>query len=198
MGKKSITDQVFDLRFQAKMMQSQSKRSMKEHKSLIKKVKKSMRDGQHEIAAIHAQSAIGKKGEALNLLRLGARIEFVASQLQGMTQMQDVTRQMGKMTSSLSKAISSMNTEKVAAVMDKFETQVGELSTMSEFTSMTMSEQQVGTTSQTSVDQLLSACAAEEGIELAQGMGMPGTATSIGATGVGEQEDPTLARFSKL
>lgn len=66
-----------------------------------------------EGAKIYASNAIRKKNEALNLLRLGSRIDAVASRVQTAVTMRRVTQSMAGVVKGLDKAMSSMNLEQV-------------------------------------------------------------------------------------
>lgn len=74
-----------------------------------------------EGAKIYAQNAIRKKNEALNLLRLSSKIDAVASRVQTAVTMRKVTTSMAGVVKGMDSAMSSMNLEKISAVMDKFE-----------------------------------------------------------------------------
>ena len=64
-----------------------------------------MKAGRNEIARIHAQNAIRKQNETLNLYRLASRIDAVASRVQTATTMKQVTRNMLQVTKSMDMAL---------------------------------------------------------------------------------------------
>lgn len=78
------------------------------------KLKKALEQGNAEGARIHAESAIRKKNEALNYLRLAARIDGVASQVQTAVSMRSVSQSMGQVVKSLDKALAQNNLEQVS------------------------------------------------------------------------------------
>ena len=53
-----------------------------EEKAEKTKLKKAIEKGNMEVARIHAENAIRKKNESLNLLRTSARVDAVASRVQ--------------------------------------------------------------------------------------------------------------------
>ncbi|KFV40959.1 Charged multivesicular body protein 1a, partial [Gavia stellata] len=80
-----------------------------------------------ECARVYAENAIRKKNEGLNWLRMSSRVDAVASKVQTAVTMKGVTKNMAQVTKALDKALSSMDLQKVSAVMDKFEQQVQNL-----------------------------------------------------------------------
>lgn len=65
-------------------------------------------------AKIYASNAIRKKNEALNYLRLGSRIDAVASRVETAVTMRGVTSSMGSVVKGMDKAMQSMNLEMVS------------------------------------------------------------------------------------
>jgi len=66
-----------------------------------------------DIAKIYAQNAIRKQNEKLNLLRLGSRIDAVASRVQTAVTMRQVTGSMGQVVRGMEGAMKAMDLEKV-------------------------------------------------------------------------------------
>uniref|UniRef100_A0A8C0TZC2 Charged multivesicular body protein 1A n=1 Tax=Cyanistes caeruleus TaxID=156563 RepID=A0A8C0TZC2_CYACU len=91
------------------------------------KVKKALQQKNVECARVYAENAIRKKNEGLNWLRMASRVDAVASKVQTAVTMKGVTKNMAQVTKALDKALSSMDLQKVSAVMDKFEQQVQNL-----------------------------------------------------------------------
>lgn len=71
-------------------MQLNAKKSAKEELAEKNKVKKSIQQGNLEIAKIYAENAIRKKSEHINYLRLSARIDAVAARVQTAVTMKKV------------------------------------------------------------------------------------------------------------
>ena len=78
------------------------------------KLKKAIQQGNMEGARIYAENAIRKKTESLNLLRLGSRIDAVASRVQTAVTMRAVTGSMSSVVKGMDSAMASMNLEKVS------------------------------------------------------------------------------------
>ena len=74
-----------------------------------------------EVARIHAQNAIRKKNESLNMLRLAAKMDAVASKLDTAVRSQEISQNMKEMVPELDKVIMSMQPEEMAENMDQFE-----------------------------------------------------------------------------
>ena len=69
--------------------------------------------GNNDGARIYASNAIRKKSEALNLLRLGSRIDAVASRVETAVTMRQVTGNMATVVKGMDKAMETMNLERV-------------------------------------------------------------------------------------
>ena len=67
-----------------------------------------------DIAKIYAQNAIRKQNEKLNLLRLGSRIDAVASRVQTAVTMRQVTGSMAGVVRGMEGAMKAMDLEKVS------------------------------------------------------------------------------------
>jgi charged multivesicular body protein 1 len=72
-----------------------------------------MKQGHNDIARIHAQNAVRKQTEKLNLLQLSSRVDAVAGRVQTAVTMRQVTGNMQKVVKSMDVAMKSMNLERV-------------------------------------------------------------------------------------
>ena len=126
-----------------------------------------MEKGNMEGARIHAQNAIRNKTQALNYLRLGARIDSVASKLESAIKMQQVTKTMGSVVKGMDKALASMNIEQISAVMEKFEQQFEDMDVKSEYIEGAMSGATSGVMPEEQVDSLMQQVADEHGLKMA-------------------------------
>jgi charged multivesicular body protein 1 len=105
--------QLFNLKFTAKQLERQSKKSTKEEAQDKAKLKKAIQQGNVEGAKIYAANAIRKKNESLNLLRLASRIDATAARVQTAVTMKKVTNNMTQVVRGMEKAMQSMNLETV-------------------------------------------------------------------------------------
>jgi division protein CdvB (Snf7/Vps24/ESCRT-III family) len=80
---------------------------------LIQKMWQAIQQGHSDIAKIYAQNAIRKQNERLNLLRLGSRIDAVASRVQTAVTMRQVTGSMMNVVKGMDQAMKAMDLEKV-------------------------------------------------------------------------------------
>lgn len=80
-----------------------------------------------EGARIYAQNAIREKNQSLNYLRLGSRIDAVASRLETAIQMQNINKAMVQTVKGMTSAMKSMKVEQIANTMDQFEKQFEEM-----------------------------------------------------------------------
>lgn len=63
-------------------MERNSKKCEKEERLEKQKIKKAIQKGNSEVARVHAENAIRQKNEALNYLKMSARVDAVASRVQ--------------------------------------------------------------------------------------------------------------------
>ncbi len=72
-----------------------------------------LQQGNQEGARIYAANAIRKKTEGLNFLRLGSRIDAVASRVETAVTMRTVSKNMGLVVRDMDRAMETMNLERV-------------------------------------------------------------------------------------
>jgi len=91
--KPSIDETLFNLRFARKQLDKQAAKAEKQQKVEQNKVKKALQEGpdRHEFAMLYAESAIRKKNECLNYMRLSAKLDAVSSRLKTASAMQNVS-----------------------------------------------------------------------------------------------------------
>lgn len=123
----SIEDIIFNLRLTNKQLQKLSTKAQAEEKKEKAKVTKAIRDRDLERGRVFAENAIRKKNESLNYLRLAARLDAVVSRLQSAQAMRTVSAQMGSVVKGLDKVMETMDLVQLSSMMDKFETQFGNL-----------------------------------------------------------------------
>ncbi|XP_010006758.1 PREDICTED: charged multivesicular body protein 1a, partial [Chaetura pelagica] len=147
-----------------------------------------------ECARVYAENAIRKKNEGLNWLRMSSRVDAVASKVQTAVTMKGVTKNMAQVTKALDKALSSMDLQKVSAVMDKFEQQAQNMvmeDSMSSATTLTTPQEQV--------DSLIVQIAEENGLEIMDQLNqLPEGASAVGESSVRSQEDQLSRRLAAL
>lgn len=190
---------LFNLKFAAKNLERSSKKCEKEEKAEKVKLKKAIQKGNLEGAKIYAENSIRQKNQALNFLRMSARIDATAQRVQTAVTMKQVTGSMAGVVKSMDSALKSMNLEKVSALMDKFEQQFEHLDVQSSYMENAMSDTSTLTVPQGQVDSLMQQVADEAGLEL--NMELPsgqqnqqiGTASSASA-----EQDELSQRLAKL
>ncbi|KAE8236662.1 hypothetical protein A4X06_0g9476 [Tilletia controversa] len=114
---------LFQLKSTAKSLQRQAKKAAKDEVAEKAKLKKALARGNTKRARIYASNAIRKKNESLNLLRLGSRVDAVSSRVETAVTMRQVTGSMTSVVKGMDRAMESMNLDRIALVMDKFENQ---------------------------------------------------------------------------
>ncbi|KAI8822583.1 Snf7 family [Fimicolochytrium jonesii] len=190
---------LFNLKFTAKQLQRQAKKSSKDEAAEKAKLKKAIQQGNMEGARIYAANAIRKKNESLNLLRLGSRIDGVAARVQTAVTMRKVSTSMAGVVKGMEKAMSSMNLEQISMVMDKFEQQFEDLDVQTQYMESSMGQTTAMSTPQDQVEDLMQQVADENGLELQ--MEMPGAATGTlanKAEPADKEQDNLTERLAKL
>eukprot|EP00331_Platyophrya_macrostoma_P001367 CAMPEP_0176406816 /NCGR_PEP_ID=MMETSP0127-20121128/1079_1 /TAXON_ID=938130 /ORGANISM="Platyophrya macrostoma, Strain WH" /LENGTH=201 /DNA_ID=CAMNT_0017785979 /DNA_START=45 /DNA_END=651 /DNA_ORIENTATION=+ len=150
----------FNLKFVAKQFQKNSKKCEKEEKQEVSKCKQAMEKGNMDGAR--------KKNEALNHLRLAARMDAVASRLDTAIKMQMVTKSMGAMVKGMDKVLTQMNPEMISRIMDQFEKQFETMDVTSEYMENAIGQSTAVTTPEEDVNTLLSQVADEHGLDIKQ------------------------------
>jgi len=188
---------LFNLKFASKNLSRESKKCEKEEKAEKAKVKTAIQKNNTEGARIHAENAIRNHNQALNYLRMSARVDAVAARVQTALQTQRVTKNMVNVCRAMEGAMASMNLEKITEMMDRFEQQFENLDVQSNMMESTMQ----GTTTQfvpeNDVNQLMQQQADEAGIEL--NLALPHAENkTLQTTAVSQKEDDLSTRLAAL
>uniref|UniRef100_A0A7S2GWE3 Charged multivesicular body protein 1b n=1 Tax=Helicotheca tamesis TaxID=374047 RepID=A0A7S2GWE3_9STRA len=168
-GKKpTLEDELINLKITSKQMQRQAKKCERNEKAAIEKVKKAIKQGNKEGAQIHAQDAIREKNQALNCLRMASRIDAVASRLETAVRMNSLSQSMTGVVRGMSTGLQSMDVEKMAQTMDKFESQFEDLDVRTQYMDDAMNSTTASTTPADQVDSLIHMVADENELELGE------------------------------
>jgi len=157
--------QLFDLRFTAKSLVRESKKSEKEVKANKKKCKDAMEKGNMEGARIYAENSIRLHNQSLNYLKLSSRIDAVAARVNTAVQMGKLTNSMTKIVGSMDSVMKTMDVEKISAVMDKFEQQFENLDLNSQYMENAIDSTTAQTMPENQVESLMAEIADEHGLE---------------------------------
>jgi len=189
---------LFNLKFAAKELDRNSRKCEKDEKVEKLKCKKAIQKGNIEGARIHAENAIRQKNQALNYLRMSARIDAVASRVQTAVTTKKVTQSLGGVVKAMDSAMKSMNLEKISQIMDKFEKQFEDLDVQTQTMENAMSSTTTISAPENQVDTLMQQVADEAGLEL--NMELPqGETSSIGvATAASTEQDDLSRRLAQL
>lgn len=189
---------LFNLKFAAKELERNSKRCDKQEKAEKLKAKKCIQNGQIESAKIHAENAIRQKNQAINYLRMGARVDAVASRVQTAVTTKKVTTSMGGVVKAMDSAMKSMNLEKISGIMDTFEKQFEDLDVQSSYMENTMSSTTTVSTPQNEVDTLMQQIAGEAGLELNLELPQGPSTNPIASTAASTEQDELTKRLAQL
>ncbi|KAG8237561.1 hypothetical protein J437_LFUL003283 [Ladona fulva] len=179
-------EHLFNLKFAVKELERNSKKCEKEERVEKAKCKKAIQKGNMEGARIHAENAIRQKNQALNYLRMSARVDAVASRVQTAlttrkvrpfsvcetrlsksireaNRMDWVTQSMTGVVKAMDVAMKAMNLEKISSLMDKFENQFEDLDVQSSYMENAMSQTTTTSVPQNDVENLMQQVADEAG-----------------------------------
>ncbi|KLO19876.1 hypothetical protein SCHPADRAFT_864504 [Schizopora paradoxa] len=190
-----LESELFNLKFTVKQLNKLSTKELQKSKKAEEQVKKQLQLGNQEGARIYAANSIRNKTESLNMLRLASRIDAVRSRVETAVTMRKVTSNMQGVVANMVKAMAAMDTEKVSAIMDKFEEKFTDLDVQTAYMEDTISSTTAVSMPQDQVDDLMLRVADEANIELQQEMNKE-SANKVADLSPGEalrEEDSTLA-----
>jgi len=190
---------LFNLKFAAKDLERNSKKCEKQEREEKAKVKKCIQKGNMDGARIHAENAIRNKSQALNYLRMAARVDAVASRVQTAVTQRKVTSSMAGVVKNLDQAMRSMNLEKISGLMDKFEHQFEDLDVQTQFMDQSMGNTVATSVPEDQVSGLMTQVADEAGLDM--NMDLPqGTTSTVGITSTqaSSDQDELTSRLAKL
>ncbi|NXI00273.1 CHM1B protein, partial [Pachycephala philippinensis] len=153
---------------------------------------KAIQKGNMEVARIHAENAIRQKNQAINFLRMSARVDAVAARVQTAVTMGKVTKSMAGVVKSMDATLKSMNLEKISALMDKFEHQFETLDVQTQQMEDTMSNTTTLTTPQVRIIKHI-LTSLDLNMELPQGQ-----TGSVGTSVASAEQDELSQRLARL
>ena len=162
----SLEDDLITFKLTSKQMARSAKKCEKNEVLNKEKLKVAIKKGNMEGARIYAQDAIREKNQALNFLRLGSRIDAVASRLETSIRMQQVSQAMGQTVKGMSNAMKSMEVGKISNVMEQFEKQFEDMDVVSGYMESTMEGTTALSTPPEQVDELIRMVADEAGLQV--------------------------------
>merc|ERR1712130_16243 len=188
---------LFNLKFATKSLLREIQKWEKDEKTEKAKGKTAIQKNNTEGARIHAENAIRNHNQALNYLRMSARVDAVAARVQTALQTQRVTKNMVNVCRAMEGAMASMNLEKITEMMDRFENQFENLDVQANMMESTMQ----GTTTQfvpeNDVNALMQEQADSAGIEL--NLALPHAENkTLQTTAVSQKEDELSTRLAAL
>jgi charged multivesicular body protein 1 len=196
-----LNDTIFSMKMTMKQLERLSKKAEKDGSKARGQVKKALEQRNTESARIYAENGIRKRNESLNFLRMASRLDAVCSRLQMAQSMQEVTKQMGSVVHGLDAAMKNMDLEKLMRIMDKFESQFGELDAHTSILESSMAGATTLSTPEDQVEALMKEVADEAGLELTAQMQAAGT-TLPQSTAVGDishtEDDELKRRLAEL
>lgn len=202
---KILNDQLFNLRMTSKTLIRNHTKSLKAEIAAKLQCKKAIEKGNMDGARIYAQNAIREKNQALNYLRLSARMDAVAARVQTALDMHTVSQSMVTVTQGMEKVLASMDVDLISNAMDKFEKQFEDLDVRSGYMENAIAGATSLSTPEDQVDNLVKMVAEEHGLALGDQLDAAGTvgskvaAAPVAGPAVGEPHaDDLAARLAAL
>jgi charged multivesicular body protein 1 len=198
-----LEQQLFTMKFASKQMARTAKKCEREEHQQLSAVKKAIEKGNADMARIYATNAIRKKNEALNYMRMSARFDAVASQLQSAHMAGMVSNTMAQAVAGLEKALRTENVEQISMMMGKFESQCGMLDTQNVYMDEAMGATARLNTPAHEVDSLIQQVADAHGLEVnmalhSEGSTVPTASPSLAARATADQEQELTRRLNAL
>ena len=196
MSSAQMEKHLFNLKFASKQLLRDSKKAEKEEKVEKTKLKKAIEKGNMEVARIHAENAIRQKSQAVNYLRMSARVDAVAQRVQTAVTTKRVTNSMSGVVKAMDSAMRSMNLEKISGLMDKFEKEFEDLDVQTSVMEGAMNTTTATNIPQDAVEGLMKQTADEAGLDLQQEL--PGAASNtIGTAQAASVPNPDQDELSQ-
>ena len=124
--------------------------------------------GNSEGARIYGQDVIRERTQALNQIRLASRLDACCNRVETAVRMNQVTSNMKGVVRGMGNCLESMDAEKLATLMDKFEEQFEDLDVNTGFMENTMNRTSAVSTPSGQVDELIAQVADEHNLELGE------------------------------
>lgn len=160
---------MITFRLTSKQMARTAKKCEANKKIQEGKLKKAIESGNKEVARIHAENVIREKNQALNFLRMGSRIDAVATRLETAIRMQQVNSAMQQTVKGMASAMKSMEVTQITNTMADFEKAFEDMDVRSGYMEATMTATDMSTPPE-EVDQLIQKVADENNLELSEEM----------------------------
>lgn len=176
---KQLEKTYLDLTITSKHMQRQSKKQEQQSAKSRKLVQQYMKKNEMEVAKIHAENSIRNKNESVNYLRLSARLDAVAQRVKSALAQNDMSKNMKQVVSSLDGVLESMNAEKIAETMEKFESNFDTLDVRTKFMDSTIANATATSTPQEDVTSLMNQVGEHIGIQVSEELDASGVPVTI-------------------
>ena len=176
----SLEDDLITFKLTSKQMARSAKKCEKNELTAKENLRKAIEKGNIEGARIYAQNAIREKNNGLNFMRLGSRIDAVASRLETAIRMQQVNKAMGMTVKGMTAAMRSMNVEEITRTMETFEKQFEDMDVKSAYMEGAMESSTALSTPPEQVEALMQQVADEHGLTISTQMDTVSTTIPAG------------------
>lgn len=200
-AKHSLDDDLITFRLTKKQMERSALKCEKNQKVQMEKLKEAMRKGNIEGAKIYAENVIREKNQALNFLKLGSRLDAVAARIETAVRMQTLSKAMEQTVKSMNSAMQTMDSDKLARVMEQFEKNFENMDVQAGYMESSMAASTAMATPPDQVQQLMEMAATEAGLDMQailENAGQVGVGTGSKLPASASPESDLEARFNAL
>eukprot|EP00392_Amoebophrya_sp_AT5.2_P008598 g8626.t1 len=163
---RTLMDTIIEVKLTKKRLEAAQRKAEKQQVTEKQKVLKAIEQGNVEGARVYAENAIRKKNEALQMLRLAARMDAVASKLETAEKTQSMTQNISDTIPQLDAALMQMSPEGIATNMDRFEKIFDDLDVRTEYITSAVDQTTASVTPANDVDNLIQQVADQHSMDV--------------------------------
>lgn len=172
-------DNIFEFKMVGKQLNKEASKAKAKEKQLLDKVKKAIEKGDYENAKVLANDAIRARKEAQRDKAMASKVDTIASRLQSAMNTQKLTSSMRDLTEKMVGASNCMDMVKMTQTLDSFEKMFDNIDVHAGMMDQVFDNVNEGTSNEMEVNDLLQQVAEQNGLKLADEMGIDAGANEI-------------------
>lgn len=159
-------DKIFEFKMQAKAFTKEASKAENRQQQTITKIKKAMKQGNHDLAKSLAQEAVRHKNDAKKFKTMGMKISTVASKLQQAYKTQQLSESITGLMNKMGNIAEMNDLTKVVETMDNFEKMFDNLDVQSKMMDEVFDNVNAGTVNEEEVNNLMEALQQSDAMNL--------------------------------
>lgn len=180
-------DKIWEFNMVAKQMSKESAKSEAKEKASLEKVKKAIEKGDYENAKVFANEAISARKLKQTNKMMASKINTIASRLKGAMNTQKLTSAMKELSEQMVGATKCMDMVQMSQTLESFEKMFDNIDVHAGLMDQVFNNVNEGTTNENEVNGLLQQVAEQNGLKLAEEMGIDAEQNDINVGGIEEQ-----------